>query len=347
MGRLLWGFALVLMVAGSVLAADDDSATAESKFLGRIRQETRGLPRAGEGYFSPDGQWIVYQAYPVGYPFYQIYVQKRGDPTPRRISPGRGRTTCAYFSPDGKQILFASAHTSDKLDQEELQAREEQAQGGRRRYMWDFDPHMELYVCDFDGKNLKRLTDSPEYDAEGSYSHDGRHIVFTSSRDGDPDLFIMDADGKNVRQLTNVPGYDGGPFFSPDDQWVIFRSDRKQKDMLQLYAISVDGKHEVELTDDLNTVNWAPYFHPSGKYIIWARADYSQGPRGANFDLWTMDVESTDTTFQGGKVERITFHEKADILPVFSPDGKQLMWTSTRTEDGSSQLWIADWKRAE
>jgi len=155
----------------------------------------------------------------------------------------------------------------------------------------------------------------------------------------------MDADGSNVRQLNNVDGYDGGPFFSPDDQWVIFRSDREQEHMLQLYAISVDGKHEVQLTSDLNTVNWAPYFHPSGKYIVWTRADYSRGPMGANFDLYTMDVSMTADSFTGGETERITFHEKADVLPVFSPDGKKLMWTSSRTQDGSSQLWIGDWLR--
>lgn len=201
---------------------------------------------------------------------------------------------------------------------------------------------MDLYVCDKDGTNLTRLTESPGYDAEGSYSHDGKQIVFTSSRDGDPDLFIMNADGSNVRQLTDVDGYDGGPFFSPDDQWVIFRSDRDEEHMLQLYAISVDGKHEVQLTDDLNTVNWAPYFHPSGTGIVWARADYSRGPRFANFDIYWMQVSMDATSFSGGPVKRITYHEKADVLPVFSPDGTKLMWTSNRTEEGTSQLWIAD-----
>jgi Tol biopolymer transport system component len=321
------------------------SAELEAKHLADIRQVTFGLPRAGEGYFSPDGEWIVYQAYPIGYPFYQIYVQPLAERTPRRISPGRGRTTCAYFTRDGKQILFASAHTNPNIEADEKQAREEAAAGGRRRYMWDFDPSMDIYVCDFDGTHLRQLTDAPGYDAEGSYSHDGKQIVFTSSRDGDPDLYIMDADGQNVRQLNNVAGYDGGPFFSPDDQWVIFRSDRDQEHMLQLFAISVDGKHEVQLTKDLNTVNWAPYFHPSGKYLVWTRADYSRGPTGANFDLYTMDVAMTADSFTGGATERITTHDKADVLPVFSPDGKQLMWTSSRTEDGSSQLWIADWQR--
>lgn len=328
------------------LTADaPDVAAAESKRLANIRQVTFGLPRAGEGYFSPDGEWIVYQAYPVGYPFYQIYVQPLAERTPRRISPGRGRTTCAYFSRDQKQILFASAHTNPDVEAAEKQARDEAAAGGRPRYQWDFDPAMEIYACDFDGTHLKPLTNSPGYDAEGSYSHDGKRIVFTSTRDGDPDLFVMNADGGNVRQLTNADGYDGGPFFSPDDQWVIFRSDRQQKDMLQLYAIRTDGTHETQLTNALTTVNWAPYFHPSGKYLVWTMADYAQGPRGANFDLFTMEVSLTTDSFTGGAIERITHHAKADVLPVFSPDGKQLMWTSSRTEDGSSQLWIADWLR--
>jgi Tol biopolymer transport system component len=155
----------------------------------------------------------------------------------------------------------------------------------------------------------------------------------------------MDADGSNVRQLTNAPGYDGGPFFSPDGRWIIFRSDRREKDMLQIFAISADGKHEVQLTDEPGTVNWAPYFHPSGRYIIWTRADYSRGPQMANFDLFTMEIEYDAATFRGGKVTRITTDPAADVLPVFSPDGKKLMWTSARTADNSSQLFIADWVR--
>jgi Tol biopolymer transport system component len=115
--------------------------------------------------------------------------------------------------------------------------------------------------------------------------------------------------------------------------------------MLQLFAISVDGKREVQLTNNLDQVNWCPFFHPSGKYLIWSGADYSQGPRGANFDLFTLDITATDDTLKAGSVTRITDHEGADVLPVFSPDGTKLMWTSTRTADKTSQLWIADWLR--
>ena len=343
--RFVLGFGLVLAAWPAFPQSDADVVMKEAKHLANIRQVTSGFPRAGEGYFSPDGKEIVYQAYPLGYPFYQIYVQKLDGGEPQRISLGRGRTTCAYFSPDGETILFASAHTRPGLDATEKAARDLAAQGGRRRYEWDFDEHMDIYTVDRDGTNLQRLTDAAGYDAEGSYSSDGEHIVFTSTRDGDPDLFIMDAGGGNVRQLTNVDGYDGGPFFSPDKRWVIFRSDRERKDMLQIYAVSFDGRHTVQLTHNLDHVNWCPYFHPNGKYIIWSGADYSRGPRTAHFQLYTMEINYDDTNFEGGDVTQITFAESADVLPVFSPDGTKLMWTSTRTENGTSQLWIADWVR--
>lgn len=336
---------IVLSAPNFVLSEVGPLSTEEQKFLANARQVTFGLPRAGEGYFSRDGELIVYQAYPVGYPFYQIYVQKLDERIPRLISTGRGRTTCAYFTPDGSKILFASAHTDPKVDESEKAAREEAAKGGRRRYLWDFDPHMELYTVNFDGTGMKQLTDSQGYDAEGSYASDGKQIVFTSMRDGDPDLYIMDADGTNVRQLTNQPGYDGGPFFSPDDKWVIFRSDRDKEHMLQLFIISADGKQEFQLTKNLDQVNWCPFMHPSGKYLIWSSADYGMGPSNANFDLFTMDLEEQDGKIAPGKIERITTDKSADVLPVFSPDGSKVMWTSTRTPDSTSQLWIADWLR--
>lgn len=343
---------VTLLTAGSLTAistADETPAQQESKYLSNIRQVTSGLPRAGEGYFSPDGKSIVYQAYPVGYPFYQIYVQDLEDGKPRRISTGRGRTTCSYYSVDGKSVLFASSHTDPQLDVTEKKARDLAAQGGRRRYQWDFDPHMDIYTVNLDGAGMKRLTDAPGYDAEGSYSSDGKQIVFTSSRDGDPDLYIMDADGTNVRQITNKDGYDGGPFFSPDNKWVIFRSDRQKEHMLQLFAVSVDGKTEVQLTDNLNQVNWCPYFHPSGDYLVWAGADYSQGPGPkSKFQLFTLELDwKIDNTVTAGEVTQVTHVLSQDVLPVFSPDGTKLMWTSTRSEDESSQLWIADWVRGQ
>lgn len=346
---LLSAAVLTLSITTAVNAADDSPAEKESKYLSNIHQVTSGLPRAGEGYFSPDGKSIIYQAYPVGYPFYQIYVQELEGGKPRRISPGRGRTTCSYFSMDGKSLLFASSHSDPQLELTEKKARDLAAQGGRRRYQWDFDPHMDIYTVALDGTGLKRLTDAPGYDAEGSYSSDGKQIVFTSSRDGDPDLYIMDADGTNIRQITNKDGYDGGPFFSPDNKWVIFRSDRQKEHMLQLFAVSADGKTEVQLTDNLNQVNWCPYFHPSGDYLVWAGADYSQGPGPkSKFQLFTLELDwKIDNTVTAGEVTQVTHELSQDVLPVFSPDGTKLMWTSTRSEDETSQLWIADWLRGQ
>lgn len=346
MRSLGWGL-LALSVSTGLSADDPPLSKHETEYLANVRQVTFGLPSAGEGYFSPDGTMIVYQAHPIGYPFYQIYIQLLDERVPRLVSTGRGRTTCSYFSADGQRILFASSHTDPDIALTEKKARDEAKQGGRRRYQWDFDPHMELYLVNLDGTDLQRLTESDGYDAEGSFSPDGKQIVFTSTRDGDPDLYVMNADGAGVRQLTDAPGYDGGPFFSPDGNWVIFRSDRGKKDMLQLFAISADGKTEVQLTDNNDQVNWCPYFHPSGKYLVWAGADYGKSPQSANFDLWTMDLEITPTSFKGGKIARITDHKAADVLPVFSPDGGKLLWTSRRGEDNTSQLWIGEWKRSE
>jgi Tol biopolymer transport system component len=338
--------------------------TIEARYLSNVRQVTRGFVRAGEGYFSPDGKTIVFQAVPEGYPFYQIFTMplEAGSPPAapalqvsppvesalHRISTGRGRTTCSYFSPDGQRILFASSHLDPQLAETEQEAvRQEEADrqsGRRRRYEWVFDPHMDLFLADRHGHIHARLTDSPGYDAEGAFSPDGRQIVFCSTRDGDPDLYIMHSDGSGLRQLTNEPSYDGGPFFSPDGKWIVFRADRKEKDRLQIHVIRADGTGERALTSDPDQVNWAPYWHPTEPYIIWCGADHSNPTQRPNYDLWLMRYSMEGDRFEPGGVWRVTDHDSADVLPVFSPDGKRLMWTSGRTEGGASQLWIADFK---
>lgn len=346
--RLLATLTLGLLFCQAASAAEQQSI--ESQFLTRPQQVTHGFVKAGEGYFSPDGQSIVFQAVSKDYLFYQIYTQPLAGGTPRLVSTGRGRTTCSYFSPDGKRILYASSHLDPRMAETEAAARaqeEEDARTGRRRrYEWVFDPHTDIFEVDLDGKNLRRLTDAYGYDAEGAYSPDGKLIAFCSDRDGDPDLYVMNSDGSNVRQLTNAPGYDGGPFISPDGQWVIFRSDRKKEGFLQIYVIGIDGQNERALTDN-EGVNWAPYWHPTEPYIIWTGADHSDPNARPNYDLWLMKYDTSDGKIGPGPITRITDHPGADVLPVFSPDGKTLMWTSTRTEDHSSQLWRADFKLPE
>src|SRR5439155_14731499 len=205
------------------------------------------------------------------------------------------------------KIIFASSHLDPDAKKHyaaERDLREEEKKAKkRRRYVWDFDPHMDIFEANLDGTGLKRLTNTPGYDAEGSYSADGKHIVFCSNRSGEKnlELYIMDADGKNVRKLTNAPGcYNGGPFFSPDGKRVIFRSDRKKPDHLQLYVIDVDGKNERALTDDLNWVQWGPYWYKDSKHIIYAGADHSNPLQRPNYDLYWMRVpDSPKSATQG------------------------------------------------
>src|SRR3954447_16739601 len=247
---LAWLAALALAAADPQAGtpASADWQKQEAAHLHNVRQVTSDFVRAGEGYFSPDGSRIIYQAEEkgTGNPFYQIFAQDLATGRYRRVSPGVGKTTCAYFRPDGKKVIFASTHldpeAAAKYAPEYRQREEDRKAGHRRRYSWDFDPHMDIFEANPDGSELKRLTDAAGYDAEGSYSPDGRQIVFCSQRDGNLELYVMDADGKNVRKLTNAPGcYNGGPFFSPDGQRVIFRADRKAKDQLQIYVINADG----------------------------------------------------------------------------------------------------------
>jgi Tol biopolymer transport system component len=335
---------MVLYQAATVGAAGE---SIEDKHLSNPRQVTSGFVKAGEGYFSPDGGTIIYQAVPQDYPFYQIYKQPLAGGRPQRISTGRGRTTCSYFSPDGKRLIFASSHLDPQLSQTEEKERRQQAEdkrtGARRRYQWDFDPYTDIFEADLEGRHLKPLTTEMGYDAEGAYSSDGKLIAFCSDRDGDPEVYVMNADGTAVRQLTNAPGYDGGPFISPDGRWVVYRSDRKKEGFLQIHAIGIDGQNDVALTDNVG-VNWAPYWHPTEPYIIWTGADHSDPKARPNYDLWLMKYEMKDGKVAPGPITRITDDPGADVLPVFSPDGKKLMWTSNRTADHSSQLWIADFK---
>ncbi len=325
---------------------EPDWRTLEAAHLRNIRQVTDGFVRAGEAYFAPDQKHIIFQAEEkdAGNPFYQIFVMDLGTGAFRRVSPGMGRTTCSFFSPDGRKIIFASSHLDPeaaKHQREEYARREQDRRAGRHRnYQWDFDPYLDIFEADPDGSHLRRLTSAPGYDAEGSYSPDGRHIVFCSNRQGSLELYVMDADGKNIRQLTRAPGcYNGGPFFAPDGQRIIFRSDRKKKDYLQIYVINADGTAERALTDNQG-VNWGPYWYPDGRHIAYAGADHSRPGVRPNYDLWWMNVDT-------GQRTRLTYCPDADVLPVFSPDGTKLMWTSTRGPDHSSQIFIADFVAPE
>ena len=278
----------LLLLTLAVAADPADWAAAEAPHLTNIKQVTTGFVRAGEGYFSPDGKRVIYQAEEAntGNPFYQIFVQDLASGQFRRISPGVGRTTCGYFHPTKNRVLFASGHTDPDpkaTAAAELARRADDAKTGkRRRYSWDFDPSMKIYEADPDGDHLKCLTPAATaYTAEGSYSADGTKIVYSSGNAGDVQIYVMDADGTNVKQITTAKNcYNGGPFLSPDGKQVVFRSDRKEKDRLQLYLINSDGTGERALTNDDKWVYWAPFWHPDGKHLVYTAADHGTTPSG-------------------------------------------------------------------
>ncbi len=352
------GSILAVGPADGLAAENSPASKLEEAFFAAPTQMTFGATKAGEGYFSPDSRTICYQAIPQGFPFYQIYLQPIDltaprPTTPLRISTGRGRTTCSWFAPDGSRLLFASSHLDPALDATEeaarRQAAEDAASGRRRRYAWDFDPAMEIFTAPLDGDgkagdpaSFTRLTSAAGYDAECSFSPDGSQVLFVSDRDGDPDIYLMNADGSDVRQLTNQPGYDGGPFFSPDGKWITYRTDRIEKDRLHIHVMRADGSADMAVTAG-ESVEWAPYWHPSKPWLIWTGADHSDPTARPNYDLW-ISRYSVDTTGNGlswTPPVRLTDHPSADVLPVFSPDGLHLLWTAGRSEDRSSQLWLA------
>jgi TolB protein len=333
---------LSLLTLAAILAAAPeptkdqpaDQAKLEARHLKNIKQVTFGFAKAGEGYFRPDGNAIIFQAAKPGEDDYQIYTLGLAEGAkPLRVSTGKGKCTCSYYHGDDKSILFASTHLDPALDQavDPSKAKKGPAYSRSERYRWDFDAAMDIFRAEPDGSRLVRLTDAPGYDAEGSYSPDGKSIIFTSFRDGDAEIYIMDADGKNPRRITRSKGYDGGPFFAPDGKKIIYRSDRKQNDMLQVYINNPEGTAERALTSN-DAVNWGPYFFPDSRHIVYSTSLHGH----QNYEIYLMD---TDT----GRQERVTYREGFDGLPVFSNDGKKMMWTSKgRTLDNTSQLFIAD-----
>ena len=261
------------------------------------------------------------------------------------VSTGKGKTTCSFFFPDGKHILYASTHATGPA----CPAPPDYSRG----YVWKLYAEFDIYKAKADGAGLMRLTSTPGYDAEATISRNGKRIVFTSMRGGDLDIYVMDANGKHVRRLTTDVGYDGGPFFSADGKKIVYRAHHPQdpkeieeykqllKDGLmrptrfEIYVMDADGKNKRQLTN-FGAASFAPFFHPDGKRIIFA--SNKENPRGRNFDLYLINVDGTG-------LERVTFHELFDSFPMFTSDGKHLVWASNRNQKqrGETNIFIADW----
>lgn len=312
------------------------------KHFKNIKMLTNGGENA-EAYFSFDGKKLVFQATFDSMECDQIFTINTDGTDRQLVSTGKGRTTCSYFYPDETKIIYASTHHSD----EQCPPPPDRSKG----YVWKLYETFDIFLKD--GNELKQLTDTPGYDAEATVSPKGDKIVFTSLRNGDPEIYTMNLDGSEQTRLTFEKGYDGGPFFSPDGSKIVFRASRPKTDeqmidyndlvengyvrptALEIFVMDADGKNMKQITN-FGKASFAPFFHPSGKKIIFSSNYEGDNPR--DFNLFMINIDGTG-------LERITFNPTFDGFPMFSPDGKYFVFGSNRfnKKETDTNIFIAEW----
>lgn len=317
---------------------------AGERHIANIRQLTFGGENA-EAYWSADGQQLIFQSTRDGRACDQQYVMNADGLNLRRVSTGNGKTTCGYFYARDRRVFFSSTHHADTT----CPPRPDFSRG----YVWRLDP-FDIYTADPHGGDLHRLTSWNVYTAEGTLSPDGARIVFTSTKDGDLDIYTMRTDGSDLRRLTSTPGYDGGAFFSPDGSRIVYRAhhptdsaslaDYRQllarglvrPSRMEIWVMNADGSDQRQVTE-LGGANFAPFFTPDGRRIIFA--SNHRNPRGRDFDLYLVSLD-------GSNLERVTTHPEFDSFPMFSPDGTKLVWASNRHagQPGETNVFVADWR---
>jgi Tol biopolymer transport system component len=312
--------------------------------LADLKQLTFGGENA-EAYWNWAGTELIMQSTREGTPCDQIFrvaADGRGEAT--RVSSGKGRTTCSFFYPGDRRILYSSTHLAGDACPPEP----DRSKG----YVWAIYDSYDIFQAKADGSELRRLTETPGYDAEATVCGSSGAVVFTSVRDGDLELYRMDADGSNVKRLTNTPGYDGGAFFSRDCKQLVWRASRPQgKDLedyrkllaeglvrptkLEIWVGDADGANARQVTY-LDAASFAPYFFPDGKRILFS--SNVGDPKGREFDLYAVNVDGT-------QLERITWAEGFDGFPIFSPDGGSLAFSSNRNQKkpGDTDVYVARW----
>jgi TolB protein len=361
-----WGICVVMGVPPFALAGDVSQNPAvqtrsAERHLANIRQLTVGRQNA-EAYFSFDGTKLIFQStnnWPndsrgithkstdSGLGCYQMYVLDLDSDTVRLVSTGKGATTCGYFFPGDRRVLYSSTHAAGN------ECPPKPKRDGA--YRWALDDY-DIYSVRLDGQQLQRLTSSSGYDAEATISPDGKTIVWTSVKDGDLDLYTMSIDGTNVRRLTDDVGYDGGAFFSPDSTRIVYRAAHPsdpvevakyqgllaqrlvEPGQLELFVINADGTGKKQVTSN-GASNFSPFFHPDGKRIIFSSNLETRGEGGRpSFHLYLVRDDGTE-------VERLTMDGHFNSFPMFSPDGKRLVWVSDRnaTTPGEFNVFLADW----
>lgn len=353
----LFPFSLLLVIATVQLQAQPAKPAAsslhypEEKHLKNIRQLSSEGDYA-EAYFSFDNRKITFQATVPKWntPCDQIFVTDlKADFVKKNLAPastGKGRTTCSYFMPGNKHIIYASTHLAGDACPPPPERRAD------KKYVWPIYDSFDIFEADLKGNIIRQLTNTPGYDAEATVSPKGDKIVFTSMRSGDLELYTMNLDGSNVKQITYELGYDGGAFFSPDGSKLVFRASRPKTDEeireyrellsqnlvmptnMELYICNTDGSNLRQITS-LGGANWAPFFSPDSKRIIFSSNHKS---KGYHFNLYMINLD-------GSGLEQITFDPVFDAFPMFSFDGKRLIWSSNRNNGGTryTNLFIADW----
>lgn len=350
--RMLPILLAVLLAAGRPTHGEDTSRPLQAPsldprevHLADLRQITRSGENA-EAYWSPDSRELVLQSTHPPYACDQIFRAPADGSGPLAlVSTGKGRTTCSYFTADGRRILYSSTH----LGEPACPPPPDRSHG----YVWSIDPNYEIFSVRPDGSDLVRLTDNHAYDAETTVCPRDGSLIFTSTRDGDLDLYRMDAGGKNVRRITDAPGYDGGAFFSPDCTKIVWRASRPKPGpelddykrllaqglvrptRLELWVANADGSDARQVTY-LNAASFAPSFLPSGKRLLFS-SNYGD-PKGREFDLWAIDVDGTG-------LERITWTPGFDGFPLISPDGTRIAFASNRngSQQGETDVFVARW----
>ena len=341
-------------VSNTVVINDTVHFEGEDHFA-NVRQLTFGGDNA-EAYFSFDGKYIIYQRSDIkaGIQCDQIWMGKvpetANEPfVPKLVSTGTGRTTCAYFYPDGKHILYGSTH----LGSSECPPTPDRKKYGNK-YIWPIYESFDIFKADTSGRIVKQLTKTKGYDAEATLSPKGDRMVFTSMRDGDLDLYTMDLDGKKVKRITSALGYDGGAWFSPDGKKIIWRASRPKteaeikeyKELLaenlvaptnmEVWTANADGSDAKQITN-LGQANWAPNYTPDGEHIVFcSNHEYK---RGFPFNMYLVNKD-------GSNMQKISRDKGFDAFPMFSPDGKKIIFSSNRNNGGTrdTNVFIADWK---
>jgi TolB protein len=325
----------------------------QEKHFKNIRQLTFGGDNA-EAYFSFDGKYLIFQHKneKENVMCDQMYIGKIPETAdekfePKMISSGKGRTTCGFFTKDGKHIIYASTYLGGDScppvpDRQKM-----------KRYIWPIYETYDIFMADLNGKIVKRLTDTPGYDAEATLSPDGTKMIFTSMRDGDLDLYIMDLNTYKVKRITSTLGYDGGAWFSADGKKIVWRASRPKtaeeiadyKNLLkqdlvaptsmEVWIANADGSDAKQVTN-YGQANWAPNFLPDSKRIIFcSNQEYS---RGFPFNMYLTDIN-------GKGLEKVSRDNGFDAFPMFSPDGKKIVFSSNRNsgETRDINIFIADW----